>query len=73
MGALQNYLSQHGHVLILQVCELFWYFIGRVMAYVVVFWSEKILLLLLQIVSPFAGRLCHVVNAFVKRLNVVIN
>jgi len=26
MGALQNYLSQHGHVLILQVCEIFFLF-----------------------------------------------
>ena len=54
----------------------FWggfFFVGRFMTYVVISWSEKILLLLLQIVSPFAGRLCHVVSAFVKRLNVVIN
>jgi hypothetical protein len=56
MGALQNYLSQHGHVLILQVCEMFLYFVGRVVAYGVISWSEKILLLLLQIVSPFTGR-----------------
>jgi len=26
MDALQNYLSQHGHVLILQVCEMFFVF-----------------------------------------------
>jgi hypothetical protein len=49
--------------------KCFLYFVGRVVAYGVISWSKKILLLLLQIVSPFAGRSCHVV----KRLNIVVN
>jgi hypothetical protein len=43
------------------------------MACEVISWSEKMLLLVLQIVIPFAGRLCHALSAFVKRLYVVIN
>ena len=49
------------------------YLVGRFMAYEVISWSEKILLLLLQIVSPFAGKLCQVLSHFVERLCVLTN